>query len=90
MAVSAELLKQLSGYGLTTANIFYHFPDYPHLIQTYLWQEYDIYPQYPTLRKFLTFWNKELEGPIHQVIVAHSCLIKPVELNILKNEYKLN
>ena len=90
MAVSAEFLKQISGYGLTTANIIYRFPDYPHLFQSYIWQEYDIYPQYPVLIKFLNFWTRELDGPIHKVIVAHCRLIKPVELNLLRDEFKIN
>ncbi|MCB1539184.1 MAG: aspartate-semialdehyde dehydrogenase, partial [Alphaproteobacteria bacterium] len=34
-----ELL--LHDYRLTTAEIFYHMPDYPALLQTYVWQDYD-------------------------------------------------
>ncbi|MCH7796224.1 MAG: Usg family protein, partial [Proteobacteria bacterium] len=31
---------QLRDYRLTTAEILYHLPDHPHLLQSYLWQEY--------------------------------------------------
>ena len=50
------LMLQLKQYRLTTAEILYHMPDHPSLLQSYLWQEYDLAPQFPTLRKFLDFW----------------------------------
>jgi len=70
---------QLQGYGLTTATILYRLPDHPHLLQSYIWQEYDLAPKFAVLLKFLNFWKRELEGPLHSVTVAHSRLIKPAE-----------
>jgi uncharacterized protein Usg len=70
---------QLQGYGLTTAKILYRLPDHPRLLQTYNWQEYDLAPNFPVLLKFLDFWKRELDGPLHSVTVAHSRLIKPAE-----------
>ena len=63
---------QLQGYGLTTARIFYRRPDHLWLLQTYVWQQYDLWPEFPVLQKFLAFWRKNLEGPLHSVTVAHS------------------
>ena len=40
----------------------------------------DLFPQFPTLRKFLAFWEEKLEGPLHSVTVAHQRLIHPAEL----------
>ena len=37
---------QMQGYGLTTANIFYRLPDHPAIIQSYIWQEYDLHPNF--------------------------------------------
>ena len=68
------------GFGLTTARIIYRLPDNPLLLQDYVWQEYDLFPQFPTLRKFLAFWEEKLEGPLHSVTVAHQRLIHPAEL----------
>ncbi|MBY0421341.1 MAG: usg protein, partial [Parvularculaceae bacterium] len=31
-------------------------PDHPGLLQTYVWQDYDISPDYPVLKRFLDFW----------------------------------
>ena len=42
----SQLELMLKGYGLTTARILYHLPDHPHLLQTYVWQDYDIAPSF--------------------------------------------
>jgi len=57
-------------YRLTTAEIIYHMPDHPHLLQTFVWQTLDIAPEFPVLRKFLNFWEREIEGRLHSVTVA--------------------
>ena len=61
--VSQEFRSQLEGYGLTTANILYRRPDHPWLLQTYVWQDYDLCPNFPVLNKFLNFWLEKLGGP---------------------------
>ncbi|HEX2580845.1 MAG TPA: Usg family protein [Dongiaceae bacterium] len=66
----ANLIQQLRNYRLTTANILYHMPDHPHLLQTYIWQEYDLAPDFPELHRFLDFWEHRLEGKLHSVRVA--------------------
>ncbi len=70
------------GFGLLTAKIIYRLPDSPLLLQEFIWQKEDIVPTIPRLRKFLEFWDKEIEGPIHSVTVAHAALIKPQELRL--------
>ena len=78
--VSQDFRRQLEGYGLTTANILYRRPDHPWLLQSYVWQDYDLCPAFPALNKFLNFWLETLEGPLHSVTVAHARLIKPAEI----------
>jgi len=73
----ADLSAQLGKHRLTTAKILYHMPDYEDLLQEFIWQEYDIAPQYPVLSKFLNFWKREIEGKIHSVYVAKQKLITP-------------
>jgi uncharacterized protein Usg len=75
-AVSKDFRKQVSGYGLTTAEIVYRRPDRHWLLQTYVWQDYDMFPNFPALRDFLAFWQEKPEGPLLSVTVAHSKLIK--------------
>ena len=82
--------KQVEGYGLTTANILYRRPDHPWLLQSYVWQNYDLYPDFPELRSFLGFWQKSLEGVLHSVTVAHSRLVKPVEIKTVGGIFRLH
>jgi uncharacterized protein Usg len=63
----AAIIKE---YRLTTAEIVYHLPDHPDVLQSYIWQAMDIAPGYPELHKFLAFWRRELEGKVHSVRVA--------------------
>jgi uncharacterized protein Usg len=88
--VSSDFVKQVKGYGLTTAHIFYRRPDHRWLLQSYIWQQYDLFPDFPMLQKFLAFWQNSLEGPLHSVMVAHSRLIKPAELKAINGEFRLN
>jgi uncharacterized protein Usg len=60
----------IKDYRLTTAEILYRLPDHPEILQSYVWQAMDIAPDYPELRKFLSFWDRELEGKLHSVRVA--------------------
>ena len=71
-----SLSHQLRDYRLTTAQILYHLPDFPGVLQTYVWQDYDIAPRYPVLHKFLDFWHRELEGRLHSVQVTSASLVK--------------
>jgi uncharacterized protein Usg len=74
---SEDFRKQVLGYGLTTAHILYRMPDHRSLLQTYVWQNYDLFPKFPALQDFLAFWQEKLDGPLYSVTVAHSRLIKP-------------
>jgi uncharacterized protein Usg len=87
---SSDFVKQLNGYGLTTAHIFYRRPDHPWLLQSYVWQDYDLCPKFPGLQRFLDFWRSSLEGPLHSVTVAHARLIRPAELRTIDGEFRLN
>ncbi|MBL8645556.1 MAG: Usg family protein [Rhodospirillaceae bacterium] len=73
----SDLALQLNDYRLTTAHILYHLPDHPSLLQEFIWQRLDIAPKFPELHKFLTFWEKNLDGKLHSVRVASSEIIKP-------------
>lgn len=74
-ANGSETEMQLKGYRLSTAQILYHMPDHPDLLQSFLWQHYDIAPKFPELHKFLDFWVEEIEGPLHSVHVARLDLV---------------
>lgn len=81
-----DMERMLRDYRLTTAEILYHMPDHPRFLQSYLWQEYDLAPHFPELKKFLTFWERELEGKLHSVCVASVGIIKPSDFLNCKSE----
>jgi uncharacterized protein Usg len=89
VSVSEDFRKQVNGFGLTTAHILYRRPDHQWLLQSYVWQAYDLFPKFPELKKFLEFWQEKLEGPLHSVQVAHCKLIKPAELRAINGEFRL-
>jgi len=68
---------QLKGYRMATAEILYHMPDHPGLLQTFIWQHYDLAPRYPELHKFLDFWSRNLDGKLHSVTVGRAELVRP-------------
>jgi len=70
-----QIERQLQGYQLTTAEILYHLPDHPAVLQSFIWQDLDIAPRFPVLHKFLDFWTREIEGKLHSVRVASVGLI---------------
>ncbi len=75
-----SLALQLNGYRLTTAEILYHLPDHPGLLQSFVWQDLDIAPKFPVLHKFLAFWERSLDGKLHSVRVGSAKLISPAEV----------
>jgi len=74
--ISQDFQKQATGYGLTTAHILYRRPDHPWLLQTYVWQAYDLCP--------------EFQKALHSVTVAHSRLIKPAEIKPVDGLFRLH
>jgi uncharacterized protein Usg len=76
-ASDTELM--LKGYGLTTAEFCYRMPDYQSVLNSYIWQCYDLAPKYPKLFEFIEFWQSEIEGPLHSVLFTHRKLISPGE-----------
>lgn len=80
MRIDKDFSPQLDGYRLATAEILYHMPDHPGLLQSYLWQDYDLAPRYPVLNRFLDFWTRELDGAIHSVRVAGKRIISAAEI----------
>ena len=74
-----DFIMQLQGYGLTTVEVHYYMPDHPSLLQQFVWQQYDVAPQFPVLGRFLDHWRREIDAALHSIRVAHKHLIGPAE-----------
>ena len=85
-----QLQRQLQGWSLTTAEIMYHMPDYRDLLQTFIWQDYDLAPRFPQLIKFLDFWTRNLDGPLASVRVAHRGIVGPAEIRLFGDEWRMH
>jgi len=81
---------EVPDWRLTTAEILYHMPDNPAVLQSFLWQKLDRAPVFPELTRFLDFWRREIEGPLHSVRVASAALIRPAELRYAGGEFRLH
>lgn len=88
--MASDLEKMLHDYRLTTAEILYHLPDHPRILQSYIWQELDLAPRFPVLHKFLMFWETKLEGKLHSVKVAHAGIISPAEFRSNTSEFRVH
>jgi len=86
----SDLAYMLADYRLTTAEILYHMPDHPSLLQSYTWQKLDIAPRYPELKRFLDFWEANLDGKLHSVKVMSNRIIKPSEFRHTQNYFTLH
>jgi uncharacterized protein Usg len=87
---TSETELMLKGYGLTTAEFFYRMPDYTHVLNSYIWQDYDIAPDHPRLFEFVEYWQSEIEGPLHSVRFTHRKLIAPGEWRNQVGEFHIH
>lgn len=90
MRDQTELELLLKGYGLTTAEILYHMPDHPHVLQTFVWQDYDLAPKFPVLGKFIDYWREKLDGALHSIRYTHKRLISAGEWRKVDGEIVLH
>ena len=85
-----ETELMLRGYGLTTAALFYRLPDHRSVLNSFIWQEYDLAPDHPRLFGFIEFWQKNIEGPLHSVRFTHRKLISAGEWRHVTHEITLH
>lgn len=86
----SDLALQLLGYRLTTAEILYHMPDHPRVLQSFTWQQLDLAPKFPRLCQFLDFWVREIDGKLHSVEIASTGVVTATEFRLAKGEFRLH
>ena len=70
-----------------TVQVVYYMPDHLHLVQEFMWQTEDQRPDYPRIDKFLTYWDKHIDGPIKEVYIYDH---EKHNVRIVDRRYKLN
>lgn len=86
----SDFERQLRDYRLTTVGIVYRMPDYPILLQTFLWQCLDLPPEFPRVGSFLGYWEEHIKAQIHQVEVTVGGRLVPVQFTYGGHEYTLH
>jgi uncharacterized protein Usg len=81
---------QLRGERLTTAEVIYHMPDHPGLLQEFLWQTQDVAPDFPRVHRFLDFWRREIDAVIHSVRVSYVGMVSPAKLRVVEDVGRLH
>jgi uncharacterized protein Usg len=86
----SETELMLRGYGLTTAQLYYRMPDFQNVLNTFVWQEYDLAPDHPKLFEFIEFWQDTIEGPLHSVQYTHRKLLSSGEWQQVVGEFTIH
>jgi uncharacterized protein Usg len=87
-AVSKDFQKMVEGYGLTTLWVVYHRLDYPSLVQTMTYQQYDLYPSFPHMTSIVARIRSQTR--VRGALVGHSRLIKPAEVSAIDTEIRIH
>ena len=64
-------------------------PDFQSVLNTFVWQDYDLAPDHPKLFKFIEYWQDEIEGPLHSVRFVHRKMLAPGEWRNVTGEFTL-
>lgn len=56
---------------LVTLDVYYHMPKHVHLINEFVWQTEDVYPQFSRVKQFMDFWQKSIEAVISEVVMSY-------------------
>ena len=83
-------LRQIEGFSLDHGRDPLPLPRPPKLLQSYIWQDYDLAPRFPKLTDFLDFWSANLDGALYRIRVAHRRLIAPAEFSFVEGELRLH
>ena len=81
------LLLTLAGVWLFSGD---RQPDYGHVLNTFIWQDYDLAPDHPRLFEFIDFWKSEIDGPLHSVRFTHRKMISPGEWHHVVGEFPVH
>lgn len=84
-----DFKAQLAGGRLLTAEVIYYRPDYPKLLQSFVWQTVDLAPRFPRLAQFLDHWRREIEAVIHSISIAHAHLVRPAQVRLVDDQLRI-
>ena len=54
---------------VASVQVVYYIPDYLNIVNEFIWQTEDQFPEYPRITRFLDYWDKNIDGPIKEVYI---------------------
>ena len=77
----------LHKWTVATVQVVYYIPDYLHVVNEFMWQTEDQVPEYPRCKRFLDFWDKNIDGPIKEVYIYDQGQSK---VRMVDRKFKMN
>ena len=65
------------GYVAVFVDVLYYLQDKPSLLNEFFWETLDIKPKFPRVKKFLDFWEHEIDGRIKKVTISARPPLRP-------------
>lgn len=56
---------------IITCEVLYYRPDFPSLVQSFVWQTEDTIPELKRIHQFLHFWQTQIEARINSIRISH-------------------
>ena len=79
----------LKNWTLATVQVIYYIPDYIHIVNEFAWQTEDTQPHYPRIKRFLDYWDKNIDGPIKEAYIYDHDIQNP-HIRVVDRKYMLN
>ena len=77
----------LHKWTVATVQVVYYIPDFPHIVNEFMWQTDDQRPNFPRIGRFLNYWDKNIDGPIKEVYIYDQ---GQSEVRVVDRKFKLN
>ena len=72
---------------IATVQVIYFIPDHLHILNEFMWQTEDELPEYPRIKRFLDYWDKNIDGPIKEVYIYDN---KYSNVRVVDRRYSIN
>ena len=78
---------RIKKWTVATVQVIYFIPDHLHILNEYIWQTEDELPEYPRIKRFLDYWDKNIDGPIKEVYIYDN---KHSNVRVVDRRYSIN
>ena len=72
---------------LASVQVIYYIPDFPHIVNEFVWQTDDQRPDFPRIDRFLNYWDRYIDGPIKEVYIYDH---DKHNVRVVDRKFKLN